>query len=379
MLEPAADQRRTRGAGQLAALERWRAAQRLDHHGDLAPQFERLQPIVIRPRVERDVAQFRPVSGGGVEQGGGLRKPAVGVVRQARFGEQLGGEHGRRRMSIRDAGGGQPRVGVGDAARPAQGRRTGQKIPGDDDRWAARRGGARIGAQQRVGAHLGRQQASEVDAGRQRTPPASYTGPGPMVGGEAQTRKPVRGDYLRTGLVRAATTRASQVGHRRATNRRRAARPIHWARLADRCTRALSVAMPVFAYICRYSFEISTNATRDRSDLARRASAPRCGPSCRSDPRRPACATRISSAVIVGMRRRRSSAARSSGISQCCVIGTPSIVESGRRLLLRPLLEIERARERRQQDELREREVGAFGQRERRVERALRDRSAARR
>ena len=32
-----------------------------------------------------------------------------------------------------------------------------------------------------------------------------------------------------------------------------------------RFTRALSVAMPVFAYICRYSFEISTKARRDRS------------------------------------------------------------------------------------------------------------------
>ena len=35
---------------------------------------------------------------------------------------------------------------------------------------------------------------------------------------------------------------------------------------ADRLTRALSVAMPVFAYICRYSFEIITNAMRDLSD-----------------------------------------------------------------------------------------------------------------
>ena len=31
-------------------------------------------------------------------------------------------------------------------------------------------------------------------------------------------------------------------------------------------TRALSVAIPVFAYIWRYSFEISTNASRARSD-----------------------------------------------------------------------------------------------------------------
>ena len=38
------------------------------------------------------------------------------------------------------------------------------------------------------------------------------------------------------------------------------------AQLADRLIRALSVAMPVLAYICRYSFESSMNATRDFSD-----------------------------------------------------------------------------------------------------------------
>jgi hypothetical protein len=38
----------------------------------------------------------------------------------------------------------------------------------------------------------------------------------------------------------------------------------HWA---ERETRALSVAMPVLAYIWRYSFEISTKASRDLYDL----------------------------------------------------------------------------------------------------------------
>ena len=38
------------------------------------------------------------------------------------------------------------------------------------------------------------------------------------------------------------------------------------AQFADRLMRALSVAMPVLAYIWRYSFEISTNARRDLSD-----------------------------------------------------------------------------------------------------------------
>jgi len=35
--------------------------------------------------------------------------------------------------------------------------------------------------------------------------------------------------------------------------------------LAIGAMRALSVAMPVFAYICRYSLEISTKASRDLS------------------------------------------------------------------------------------------------------------------
>ena len=39
------------------------------------------------------------------------------------------------------------------------------------------------------------------------------------------------------------------------------------AQRAERLTRALSVAIPVFAYIWRYSFEIMTNAIRDFSDF----------------------------------------------------------------------------------------------------------------
>jgi hypothetical protein len=45
-----------------------------------------------------------------------------------------------------------------------------------------------------------------------------------------------------------------------------AIRGIHRARRTERATRVLLVAMPVFAYICRYSFEISTNARRERSE-----------------------------------------------------------------------------------------------------------------
>src|SRR5262249_8749038 len=48
-------------------------------------------------------------------------------------------------------------------------------------------------------------------------------------------------------------------------NNRRHAWPIQRAHRADRCTRALSVAIPVFAYIWRYSFEINTKARRART------------------------------------------------------------------------------------------------------------------
>jgi hypothetical protein len=55
-----------------------------------------------------------------------------------------------------------------------------------------------------------------------------------------------------------------------AINKRR-----HWTAMilainAERFTRALSVAMPVFAYICLYSFEINTNATRAFRELTSR-------------------------------------------------------------------------------------------------------------
>ena len=52
----------------------------------------------------------------------------------------------------------------------------------------------------------------------------------------------------------------------RPVNSRRVGFAIHRAHCAERPTRALSVAMPVFAYIWRYSFEMSTNARRDFSD-----------------------------------------------------------------------------------------------------------------
>jgi hypothetical protein len=54
-------------------------------------------------------------------------------------------------------------------------------------------------------------------------------------------------------------------GNGRATNKRRHGFAIRRAQRFARLTRALSVAIPVFAYICRYSFEISTKANRARS------------------------------------------------------------------------------------------------------------------
>jgi hypothetical protein len=39
------------------------------------------------------------------------------------------------------------------------------------------------------------------------------------------------------------------------------------AQRVDRAARALSVAIPVFAYICRYSFEMNTKASFARVDL----------------------------------------------------------------------------------------------------------------
>jgi hypothetical protein len=55
-----------------------------------------------------------------------------------------------------------------------------------------------------------------------------------------------------------------------AMNRRRQKAASQRAFFADRDTRALSVAIPVFAYIWRYSLEISTNANRLLSDGATR-------------------------------------------------------------------------------------------------------------
>src|SRR5437867_3632951 len=59
--------------------------------------------------------------------------------------------------------------------------------------------------------------------------------------------------------IRLGTSRSGMGG---AANRRTNGLAIHRAQCAERLMRALSVAIPVFAYIWRYSFETSTNATR---------------------------------------------------------------------------------------------------------------------
>ena len=69
--------------------------------------------------------------------------------------------------------------------------------------------------------------------------------------------------------TRVALGRCGQASADRAWVARRRAGGTAWrssrAQRFARFTRALSVAMPVFAYICRYSFEISTNASARRS------------------------------------------------------------------------------------------------------------------
>ena len=66
--------------------------------------------------------------------------------------------------------------------------------------------------------------------------------------------------------ARATTGGSARSGIGAATKKRRTARASQRARRTERDTRALSVAMPVFAYICRYSFEINTKTSRARSD-----------------------------------------------------------------------------------------------------------------
>src|SRR6266540_3636201 len=65
------------------------------------------------------------------------------------------------------------------------------------------------------------------------------------------------------GRAYAGTCRSGIGG---AANSRRHGAAIIRAHRAERLTRALSVAMPVFAYIWRYNFEIITNASRPLSD-----------------------------------------------------------------------------------------------------------------
>jgi len=66
-------------------------------------------------------------------------------------------------------------------------------------------------------------------------------------------------------------TGVARSGIGRALNKRRQGLAIHRAHRADRPTRALSVAMPVLAYICRYNLEMSTKASLDFKDRTQKA------------------------------------------------------------------------------------------------------------
>ena len=89
-----------------------------------------------------------------------------------------------------------------------------------------------------------------------------FAGRGMTVAG-AQC-KLIRG---RAGVRRGGSPDRASAWRRTDGGRASAIRRAH--RLA-RLTRALSVAMPVFAYICLYSFEISTKATRERKLIRHR-------------------------------------------------------------------------------------------------------------
>ncbi len=67
---------------------------------------------------------------------------------------------------------------------------------------------------------------------------------------------------LCTGSRGGQTPGTSRCGIGAAAKSRRDGRAIQRATLADRVRRAESVAIPVLAYICRYNFELSTNASR---------------------------------------------------------------------------------------------------------------------
>ena len=66
------------------------------------------------------------------------------------------------------------------------------------------------------------------------------------------------------------------------------------------CTRALSVAIPVFAYICRYSFEIKTNASRARRVGVQRDRAQIRSQAVELDPTRPESSSGFHPAVMTG-------------------------------------------------------------------------------
>ena len=138
----------------------------------------------------------------------------------------------------------------------------------------------------------------------------------------------------------------------RAVNSRRHGLAIHRAQFAERPTRALSVAMPVLAYICRYSFEISTKASLDLSDLTQCARSQMLPEAVEPVP----CALRAAPDVVGRHRRMRGVDLRPQRLRNQPVARQRCPVDS-RRVLLHLLLpggEVGRAGIRREHHELRE-------------------------
>ena len=160
--------------------------------------------------------------------------------------------------------------------------------------------------------------------------------------------------------IRSSVGRHLQFRHRRAAKSRR-----HGARhqprpRADRATRAQSVAMPVLAYIWRYSLEISTNASRPCS-VRRPSIAPRFAAGVEPVPGRLRAAGGSRRATSTGCGEYTFGPLR---LRDQPVPRDAARRRSGRRVagLALPLLEVDRARKRRQHHELREGDAGTLGQ-----------------
>src|SRR5262245_25216014 len=106
------------------------------------------------------------------------------------------------------------------------------------------------------------------DPHRDRSNPMEPTAPRAEVLPQSSAPYPEPQETVASGM-RLVVTAGARRGSRSSgigsdAKRCRANRASHRAQDADRWTRALSVAIPVFAYIWRYIFETITNARRAR-------------------------------------------------------------------------------------------------------------------